>query len=200
MKVSFAILITITVLFLLVEAYFLIDGIYALRGRNVPVSIFWLDLYSVPIRLSLTCLIIPITIFGVGLRSDKWKSTNFKFVAVILYILIFINGIGLLALSNGILRLNEYQDSLKFEGHTYRIIHSYARPDIATDTRPYTDLFKCDSLGFLCRQIYSYERRSKPTVVWSENHPWQSKLTADPTAHTVTLAINGEAVYVHEVE
>ncbi len=198
MKLRIISLITITILFLLVEAYFLIYGIYELQETNSPVLIFWLDLYSVPIRLSLTCLIIPITIFVVGLRSDKWKPTNSNFVAAILLALVIANAIGLAALPGGIGRHTEQQSDLRFEGYAYRITHSYGT--LGFGTRPLLDLYQCDALGFLCHNIYRYEQtRSNQSIEWSENSPWQSELIPDPAAHTITLMINGEAVYVHQL-
>ncbi len=199
MKMRIACLSVITGL-LFLEAYFLIDAVDAALGLNSPISIFWLDVYSIQIKLSLTCILIPISIILVIFTLLRRKEPKFGFFVIVLFILIFANVIGFLALPSGIARYTRYEGNLSFQGRFYLVTQSYAVIGLA-DAHPYLDLYECDALGFLCQKIFRYEWKFlKPTIEWSENHQWQSKLVSDPAEHTITLQINGETVYVYPVK
>jgi hypothetical protein len=187
-------LITITILSLFLEAYFLMDEVYGLLELSSPFSIYWLDMYSVPLRLSFTCLVIPISIGITLFTLATRKISKLMSFAVILFLLILTNLIGFFALPGGILRSSEQQDGLKFERHTYYIAYSEADVGLA---HPSLELYECDAWGFLCQKIFHFKRK---TIDWSEEHQWQSTLIPDAAAHTVTLQINGETVYVHPVK
>src|SRR5262249_39728215 len=124
---------TIMVL-LLLEVYFLMSGVYAALELNSPISIFWLEIHSVPVRLSLTCLIIPVSTVLVIFTIRRRKNLNFGFFAVILFITILTNVVGFWALPSGILRQTKQQDSLNIEERIYQVAHSYS--DVG-DAHPY---------------------------------------------------------------
>jgi len=192
---------SIIIVLMLLEAYFLIDEIcWALEAKSL-FSIFWLDIYSVQIKLSLTCLVIPTTLITIVFISRKFKEPKFRFTVVTILMLVFTIGIGLCTLPIGIARYTEKQTQLSFENRVYQIAHSYATFGIDSDPHPYIDLYECDALGFLCQKVFRYQWKFlKPTIEWSENHQWQSTLIPNSATHTITLKINDEVVYVHQVK
>lgn len=73
---------------------------------------------------------------------------------------------------------------IQFEDRTYNVLSSAST--LGDDDNYWIAFYECDQHNFLCRKVY--DRYTLST---------DATLIPDPVAHTVTLAINGESVYVH---
>ncbi len=60
-------------------------------------------------------------------------------------------------------------------------------------------LYACDKFDLFCEEIYQESAFTISTLIGNFEVD-MATLHSDPAAHTVTLAINGKAVYVHEVK
>jgi len=138
------------------------------------------------LRSQLACFMIPISIGIIISAALLWKVEH-AIHPIIVVALLAANMIACCARFTGLGLATREQASIQFGTHIYNVIatEQYAGPG---DARWIT-LYECDGNNFLCRIItHKYVLSTDATLI------------PDPAAHTVTLAINGEAVYVHQVK
>lgn len=87
----------------------------------------------------------------------------------------------------GIAIVDKEKVNVQFEGRSYNVISSSS--EFGDEDRYWVTVYECDLHNLLCRQLVQQTVRSTDAA-----------LIPNLAAHTVTLTINGEAVYVHEVK
>ena len=169
---------------------------------KLDVFIGWFRFYPV-----LTDYIFPISLFGIIVTLVSYFSIiityawftkekpNMQFGSISISVIVFVNVL-LCPFSFAFLLIQPSYSmfqSTKLDNHTY---HLYVTTYHAAE---YYHISKCDSLDFICKEVYSASQYSLKQKVGSFEDGSVS-LIPDPAARTVTLQINGEPVYVHEVK
>jgi hypothetical protein len=138
------------------------------------------------LKFQLACLIIPISIIVIFILSFALRMQQVLH-PLIVGALLAANAIACCARFTGLALEDKEQASIRFENHIYNVISSeqYFGPG---DAR-WVTLYECDNRNFLCQIIqHQYVLSTKATLV------------SDPATNTITLQIDGEAVYVHQVK
>ncbi|MBA3867959.1 MAG: hypothetical protein H0X30_02285 [Anaerolineae bacterium] len=154
---------------------------------------------------SLALCILPLSVIAIfyfigrsfdrKIRSRTKSILNGLALLCAMGLLIYANG--LMCLQTFALALSDFDhfQSIKLDDHTY-YIDSIWKEGIGRDHKALFTFFECDSDGTWCES--KFEKWYFPK---DDEYPKMStKLLPNPTAHTVTLQINGETVYVHPVK
>ena len=177
--------------FLFPEKGVVIDYWFMVRSRTL---IFLLALCILP-------TVIIASIIWVFARTFRNKRANAH--PFVNFLAGFV-GIGILIYTTGLMCIQSFSLSFKDFGHFQRTKlsnHVYYVDSIWVDGvwQQYIAnfvLFECDEAGMLCQNIYEKVYEPNP----EEYKKMTTALVPDAAAHTVTLQINGEAVYVHHVK
>lgn len=134
----------------------------------------------------LACLVIPISIVTIltGLyMANRTDILHPLFVMALLGA----SAIACCARFSGLALVDKQQASLKYENNIYNVISSES--DFGPRDKRWITLYECDNSNFFCKIIiHQYVLSTNATLI------------PNPTAHAVTLQINGETVYVHNVK
>jgi hypothetical protein len=166
---------------------------------------YWFMVRSRSLIFGLTVCILPTVIVAgfiwVFVRISRNKQANahpfVKFLAGFV-------GIGILLYTTGLMCVQSFSLAFKDFGHfqsTKLGNHVYYVDSIWVDGvwQQYSALFalfECDEAGTFCQDIY--EKVYEPDA--EEYKKMTTALIPDPAAHTVTLQIDGETVYVYPVK
>ena len=149
-------------------------------------TIYWFMLNFDGLRFELACLVIPISIVVIFIVAFALKI-NRVLHPVIVAALLAANIIACCARFEGLAVVDKQQVSIEYENHIYDAISSES--DFGPRNKSWVTLYECDNHNFLCQIVFhKYVLSTKATLI------------PDPTAHTITLQINGETVYVHPVK
>ncbi len=159
-------------------------------------TIYWFTLHFDPLRAQLAFLVVPVSIlvifcliFIMGIHSNNrmWIAS----------VMLATSLVACCARVPGISMVTQHRSQIKVADKTYNAMWEYSTwGGDDSFVQPVVKMYQCDNYNFLCHAIYTY---SKAVVEPEQLHanPWEIDLIPDPAAHTVTLQINGEAVYVH---
>ncbi len=172
---------------------------------KLDVFVGWFRFYPV-----LTDYIFPISLFGIILTLVGYftiiivyawftkEQPIMQFGSISISVIVFVN-ILLCPCSFAFLLIQPSYSmfqSTKLDNHTYHLDVTTYHP---AENQFYYHLSECDSLDFICKEVYLAAQYSLKQQVGTFEDG-SVTLIPDPAAHTVTLMINGEAVYVHEVK
>lgn len=163
---------------------------------------YWFMVRSRSLIFGLAACILPMAMIAISIwffaRPSKTKS---RYYNPLISFLLSVVGVGLLIYATGLMCLQSFSLLYKDFGHfqnatiDYRVyyVDSIWREATHGDTLSEFVLFECDKDGKLCQGIFqkTYQLNSEAYKKMS------AALIPDPAAHTITLQINGEAVYVH---
>lgn len=137
------------------------------------------------LRFQFACIVIPVSMGIIFIAALFWKMEH-AIHPIIIVALLAANVIACCARSVGFAVVQREQASILYDNHFYNALSAEASFGGSNDM--WVRLYECDQYKFFCRKIYDkYALTTDATLI------------PDPAAHTVTLAINGEAVYMHEV-
>ena len=151
---------------------------------------------------SFTLCILPVAVIFIGIWVGVRIARKAEFrLRPITNFITAIGAIGILVYANQLMCLQSFglmtsrfghSQTLNFDNHTYHV-DSIWKIGVGRDSKAYFVFFACDNEGKICQNVFdklyhldeiAYEKMS-------------TALIPDTAAHTVTLQINGEAVYVH---
>jgi hypothetical protein len=161
-------------------------------------TIYWFTLHFDPLRAQLAFLVVPISILAIfGLMFIIGIHSNNLWIGSVILVTSLV---ACCARVPGISMVTQHRSQVKMADKTYNAMWKYSTwggDDYFV--QPVVKMYQCDNYNFLCHAIYTYSK----AVVEPEklqSNPWKIDLIPDPAAHTVTLQINSEAVYVHPVK
>ena len=166
---------------------------------------YWFMVRSRSLIFGLAACILPMAMIGIATwffaRPSKTKG---RYYNPLISFLLSVIGVGLMIYATGLMCLQSFSLLYKDFGHFQSAtidnrvyyVDSIWREATHGDTLSEFVFFECDKDGKLCQDIFQ--------KTYHPNSEAYKKMTTalirNPAAHTITLQIDGEAVYVHEVK
>lgn len=163
----------------------------------INISIYWFDLHYYAFQAFFGLVIMPVLILlYLGWNVYKAFRKQAKEISGWIFVLaVTANIFACGAMLPGSVYVAKHHTNLHFEGRIYNVMEAYNTAGNGLKNS-YAYLYECDRFGVFCTIAYTYIAKNEYANERTRKS-WHVTLIPDPASHTVTLAINGEAVYVH---
>jgi hypothetical protein len=169
-------------LLLVVSLFFLVVNLFPETFGAYTIYPFVL---SFNVLKTLACWVVPLSTAIIAVPLFIFKIRHYRLLLVVS--LLAATAFACCSRLVGLAVIDKQQASIQFENHIYNLISSAS--DLGPDNNYWATLYECDRNNFFCRLVFH-------DYVLSTN----ATLVPDSLAHTVTLQIDGETVYVHPVK